>query len=516
MQLMFPFAVSMVQDCQMSLERIETFLNLAEHSTPLRVKMPEGQEPSVEFKSYSAVINPTVSALKKKKKQNNKTNKKDKNDKKTEEETDKEAKQAEPVTLLHDLTANWHGSQLIGICGEFGSGKSSVLNAILGEIKATQGSVEVQGSVAYVSQKAWGLSGTVRSNILLNLPLDAARLDEVVDACCLRPDVELWADGLDTEIGQRGITLSGGQRARLAVARAVYSDADIYLFDDPLSAVDVAVARQLTDNLLCGLLKDKLRILVTHQTQFLDRADVVCVMTKEPNTISAMGSYEQLTAQGLLHHQTDTEIKDDTESDPVQKKVNTSEDKSNGQVQAGKAKESKQDSAGAVVKPKGISLLTDEKVAVGGVPWAVYQKLFKYLGGTGTIFIVLLSGIGALGGQLFFDVWLSRWIDAGDNQSRAYYPLILIVALLSMGGLIFGRSLLLRNTLMQGAADLHSSALTRMLHAPMSFFDFTPPGVLHNRFVGDTAAMDVNISFYVGDAVTMFLSVLGSIALVCL
>ncbi len=289
-----------------------------------------------------------------------------------------------------------------------------------------------------------GLAGTVRSNILLNLPLDEARLSAVVQACCLQADIDAWQNGLDTEIGQRGITLSGGQRARLAVARAAYQDADIILLDDPLSAVDVSVARKLVENLICGFLKTKLRILVTHQTQFLDRADVIVVMAKNPNRIAAIGTHGELVRQGHLHVSEDAEVKDEGEKPRPVAKVDA--------AAAGKA-------ALAQAMSKGTTIATKEQVAAGAVSASVYKKLFKYMGGPGPVIAVFLAGVGAMASSIFFDYWMSRWIEDVDHQDKDYYPGILGLALFVTMGLIFGRSLILRNTVMKGAQELHDSAL---------------------------------------------------------
>uniref|UniRef100_A0A8C5FAE4 ATP-binding cassette, sub-family C (CFTR/MRP), member 4 n=1 Tax=Gadus morhua TaxID=8049 RepID=A0A8C5FAE4_GADMO len=156
--------------------------------------------------------------------------------------------------------------------------QSSLLSAILGELPLDKGVVKVKGQLTYACQQPWVFPGTIRDNILFGKELDPAKYEKVLRACALKRDMELLPDGDLTLIGDRGATLSGGQKARVNLARAVYQDADIYLLDDPLSAVDGEVGRHLFEKCICGILKDKPRILVTHQLQYLKVADQILVL----------------------------------------------------------------------------------------------------------------------------------------------------------------------------------------------------------------------------------------------
>jgi ATP-binding cassette subfamily C (CFTR/MRP) protein 4 len=160
--------------------------------------------------------------------------------------------------VLSDITLQIKKGELIGVCGIVGAGKSSLLNTILGELQPTSGKMSIRTrSIGYTSQSAWLMSGTLKDNILFGAPYDEDRFKKVVTACALDRDLELFPRREETFIGERGVTLSGGQRARLALARAVYFDADIYLLDDPLSAVDSKVGSHLFDECIRGLLRDK-------------------------------------------------------------------------------------------------------------------------------------------------------------------------------------------------------------------------------------------------------------------
>ncbi len=176
---------------------------------------------------------------------------------------------------------------LCAVVGEVGCGKTSLLMALLGELRAHRGEVLVRGRVAYVPQDPWIVSGTVRDNIVLNQPFDPVRYQRVIEHCCLQPDFDALDDGDSTQIVFA--VLSGGQKSRISLARAAYADADVYLLDDPLSAVDARVGRALFERCVCGLLADKTRVLVTHQLQFLKPVSNIVVLSY--GTVVAQGSY---------------------------------------------------------------------------------------------------------------------------------------------------------------------------------------------------------------------------------
>ncbi|XP_048254590.1 multidrug resistance-associated protein 1-like [Haliotis rufescens] len=184
--------------------------------------------------------------------------------------------------------------QLVAVVGSVGAGKSSLLSALLGEMEKLSGSVQMKGSVAYVPQQAWIQHMTLRRNLLFGRRCKDKQYQNVIGACALEPDLDLLPGGDDTEIGEKGINLSGGQKQRVSLARAVYSDKDIYLMDDPLSAVDSHVGKHIFSHVIGhqGMLKDKTRILVTHGVQWLPMVDVILVMDK--GEITEVGSYEEL------------------------------------------------------------------------------------------------------------------------------------------------------------------------------------------------------------------------------
>lgn len=164
------------------------------------------------------------------------------------------------------------------VAGEIGSGKTTLLFSIMNETIKKEGSLEVKGRIAYVEQEPFIIGGTIEENILFGLEFNQDRFDKSILASALQRDMPNFANGSKTMIGERGMNISGGQKARISLARAIYSNADIYLLDDPLSAVDPEVANIIFEEAILGALKDKCVVLVTHQLQFMQRCPQVLIL----------------------------------------------------------------------------------------------------------------------------------------------------------------------------------------------------------------------------------------------
>ncbi|KAK6049539.1 ABC transporter, ATP-binding protein, partial [Cooperia oncophora] len=218
------------------------------------------------------------------------------------------------------ITLNVNQGELHAIVGSFGSGKSSLLSAILGEMTQLDGVKKISGTIAYVPQTAWILNHTVRSNILYGLDYDRNKYDKVLRACELKKDIFSLPRCDATIVGENGMALSGGQRARICLARALYQDCDIFLLDDPFSAVDATVSRSMYEKLLGadGLLSGKTVILSTQSIEFTKKATVIHVM--DGGKIVDRGTYEELVERSSVF----SEIKRELEE--LQKKRNNSEE----------------------------------------------------------------------------------------------------------------------------------------------------------------------------------------------
>ena len=296
---------------------------------------------------------------------------------------------------LKDINFNACSGDMLAITGEVGSGKSSLLTAIIGELPLYEGTISYHGKVAYVSQIPWVFSGTVRDNILFGLPYNEEKFKFVVHICGLTRDLTELANGDLTEIGQRGATLSGGQKVRVALARAVYSDADIYLFDDPLSAVDAKVRKELFESCIPDYLSGRIRLLVTHQLQYLKDVDRIAVMKN--GSIIRQGGYEELTDKGVFSD--GLEFQDDTKSaDSVSvnyfKEVNIMNDSNENEEETSQKPLGLQQTCDMfdADRQKVCGLREEEETKTAGtVTWAIYWDYFKE--GLPVPLIMLLVGL---------------------------------------------------------------------------------------------------------------------------
>ncbi|KAK3801065.1 hypothetical protein RRG08_013460 [Elysia crispata] len=198
------------------------------------------------------------------------------------------------LTTLHQINLTVKKGELIGICGMKGSGKSSLLAAILGRMQVVEGEMQVRGSVAFSSQDPWIVNGTARENILFGLPMDQERYDKIIKATRLDKDFETFGTRDEVEIGDRGLTLSGGQKQRICLARAIYSNSDILLLDDPLSSVDVNMGRHIFAQCIKTILHDKTVFMVTHHLEYLPKCDKVLYLHE--GSVLAFGSHQDLMA----------------------------------------------------------------------------------------------------------------------------------------------------------------------------------------------------------------------------
>ena len=223
--------------------------------------------------------------------------------------TDHSCNQSKPFLCLNNVQFHpWDdsdnlnlcipNSQFIGITGPVGCGKTSLFHTVLGEIPSAFGQIARRGRIAYVCQTPWVFSGTVRENIIFGKEFNHDDFQRAIEVSSLKEDLISFPCADLTYVGERGVTLSGGQRARVNLARAVYSDADIYLLDDPLSAVDVKVSNEIFQRCICGTLSDRIRLLITHQPCFLRKTDLVLFMDKEGKLNK--GSYKELCELGTF------------------------------------------------------------------------------------------------------------------------------------------------------------------------------------------------------------------------
>jgi ATP-binding cassette subfamily C (CFTR/MRP) protein 1 len=275
---------------------------------------------------------------------------------------------------------------------------------LAGEMRRTAGTSAVVGNRAFCPQVAWIQNATVRDNITFGKPFDQVKYDRVVEACGLSHDLQILPHGSFTEIGERGINLSGGQKHRVSLARAIYFDSDIILLDDPLAAVDAHVGAHIMDRAICGVLKSKCRILATHQLQVLPRCDKIAIM--ESGRITAYDTFEN-----LMGHNSTFQVMMATVDIEERKKPQVVVNNEVGEpLQREKS-----------IKLSQEALMQEEDRAAGSIPWAVYMDYFK---STGSLFIpilVFLSVIVAQGTNILTSLWLAWWSDNHFNMSTGKY-----------------------------------------------------------------------------------------------
>uniref|UniRef100_A0A8C9AJL8 ATP-binding cassette sub-family C member 5 n=1 Tax=Prolemur simus TaxID=1328070 RepID=A0A8C9AJL8_PROSS len=411
---------------------------------------------------------------------------------------------------LYSIDLEIEEGKLVGICGSVGSGKTSLISAILGQMTLLEGSIAISGTFAYVAQQAWILNATLRDNILFGKEFDEERYNAVLNSCCLRPDLAILPNSDLTEIGERGANLSGGQRQRISLARALYSDRSIYILDDPLSALDAHVGNHIFNSAIRKHLKSKTVLFVTHQLQYLVDCDEVIFMKE--GCITERGTHEELMNLNgdyatifnnlLLGDTPPVEINSKKETSGSQKK---SQDKS---TKTGSVKKEK------VVKPEEGQLVQLEEKGQGSVPWSVYGVYIQAAGGPLAFLVIMSLFMLNVGSTAFSTWWLSYWIKQGsgnttvtrgnqtsvsdsmkDNPLMQYYASIYALSMAVMLILKAIRGVVFVKGTLRASSRLHDELFRRILRSPMKFFDTTPTGRILNRFSKDLDEVDVRLPF---------------------
>ncbi|KAI0408708.1 metal resistance protein YCF1 [Xylaria palmicola] len=449
----------------------------------------------------------------------------------------------EAKTVLQSVDFAAHKGDLTCIVGRVGQGKSSLLQSILGDLWKIEGEVQINGTVAYVAQQPWIMNATVKENIIFGHRYDSNFYEKTVKACALLDDFAQLPDGDETIVGERGISLSGGQKARVALARAVYARADIYLLDDCLSAVDSHVARHIVENVLGprGLLNSKCRILATNAIAVLSDADFIYQL-KEGQIVES-GTFRQLMAmkggiaeliksagqdsgpsssvasssgsgQDAFGSETTTYIELDNHQDKeemeeaqeglaelVPIKTGTS---STAQNRRGSMATLRRASTASFRGPRG--KLGDEEdpsaktrqakehLEQGKVKWDVYLEYAK-TSNLVAVGIYLFTLIAAQTGQIGGSVWLKNWAErnsaVGGNPDVAKYLGVYFAFGVGSAALTVVQTLILWIFCsIEASRKLHERMATAIFRAPMSFFDTTPAGRILNRFSSDVYRLD--------------------------
>ncbi|BFZ00219.1 hypothetical protein BsWGS_03257 [Bradybaena similaris] len=452
---------------------------------------------------------------------------------------------------LRNLSVTLQRGHLIGVCGNVGCGKSSLISAILGRMDVTSGTVAVSGRIAYVSQQAWVTNDTLQDNILFGSSYEADRYKQVVEACALNVDFSTFPAGDATEVGERGANLSGGQKQRLSLARAAYSKTDLVLLDDPLSAVDVHVGHHIYQQCIQGLLKGRSIIFVTHNLQYLKDCDKILVM--KDGQIAEQGSHDHLLASGgeyanllrLFNNEDKQNIGVEPEQDEQVEVTRISDIISDGDITKSSHDEqnlinqncnfiSKETKSSDSKDVSGTGkLITEESLDTGALQLPVVHKYILAMGGYLILLLVFVCFCLPVAGVTTAGWYLSYWLEQGGGNTTmiqgnlsipsnrvidhpdlemylliyaAFIPVLIISTLL--------RSFSLMKATLRASSHLHNIGFMQILHCPTSFFDATPVGRIVNRFSADLDEIDVRLPMNAEVFLTNVLQVIASMAMI--
>eukprot|EP00210_Caulerpa_lentillifera_P000997 g960.t1 len=429
-----------------------------------------------------------------------------------------ETRSSEIVKTLSDVSLHIKPGELIGIVGKVGTGKSSLLYALLNEMEtlSSLSCLKSSGTIGYCCQVPWILEGTVRENITFGKAFNAELYNQVVASCALEVDFMQFPFGDNTELGERGINISGGQKARISLARVAYSQADINLLDDPLSAVDPKVARILFEKCIRnvdGIMKNSTRLLVTHQIQFLPDCDRIYLLNN--GKIECVGTWNKICTCGLLdvlHKQTSFDEAELTRINHKHNQESNVPSLSRPNEQETRAETTETTESELVCREA--ELIQKEHKELGNVSLKVYWRYITFAGFTSIVFAFLLLIMGKA--FSFFTQWcVAEWASS-SNYKKASWAWIIIST--TFGNILTTSiaSLLLFVLLIRGSTHIHGLMTKKVLHAPLCFFHTNPSGRILNRFSKDMGMQDDELPFIINEILRDITQIVGTLVLVCL
>ncbi|XP_059612035.1 ATP-binding cassette sub-family C member 4-like [Phlebotomus argentipes] len=426
-------------------------------------------------------------------------------------------------------------NELCCIVGSVGSGKSTILHTIIGELTLDEGSMEVNGSVSYAAQEPWLFESTIKQNIIFVEEYDEKRYHQVLQVCALEKDLEMWPYGDATLVGERGVSLSGGQKARVSLARAIYRRADIYLLDDPLSAVDTHVGKHIFERCIRRFLADKIVILVTHQLQYLK--DIKHIVLLNGGRVEMQGSYDEIRQSNL---ESILSLAPDESQEP--------------QSPTGERKLNTFSSQVDYYESKGNEDIEEEKEeqVVGSVKWEIYLSFFKFIKNkcmiVMTLSLFVLAQLAMTGTDYFVAQWVNweeslnlmnttglnltdtlfTYLESLQNATelltfispdyeyatRRQYQIIYGVLMALLSYLVIQRNFTFFKMCLMASIRLHDRLFHGITRSRMSFFHKNSSGRILNRFSKDIGNIDTDLPQTLLDCIICFLEIIGIVGIV--
>ncbi|CAO3570724.1 unnamed protein product [Mortierella alpina] len=564
----FPKALETIAETRVSVRRITDFMLLPELKgieNEFKTTKPDDDsglgkipssiektlDPSVLLEMRDASFSWTVATSEKneilelsakEKREKEKKEQKDKKNGTYQDNSDNAAPSTPKKAILNNITMSLRRDELLAIVGPVGCGKSSFCMALLEEMPLVSGAFALakqqsgRVKMSYSAQSPWIFAGTIKSNILFGSRLDQERYNKVIKACELTRDLSLFPEGDETVIGEKGVTLSGGQRARVSLARAAYRDSDVYILDDPLSAVDPKVGRALFENCINGLLKDKARVLVTHQLQYIKDCENVIVL--EQGRVTHTGrvdtvmqeevEVEKVINDGASLRSVKTRAKFvDVLREFAKKRSEETEEDTPADLSKADIKEDPLKRVKSRAETVGSGLdadeedveknLTTEEVQEGDTPLKVYYDFFRLGSSPFRLALAIASLAGAQAIMVGGDFFLSHWSKTpADEQRRSYYPTIFGVFCLSTIIMTLIRSYLFFYCVSESSRSIFEAMLNALLKTGIDFFHANPHGRVLNRFSKDMANCDELLPYTFFDATQIVFMLIGSVIVVCI
>ncbi|GFZ04617.1 multidrug resistance-associated protein 11 [Actinidia rufa] len=474
----FPWVINGLIDAIISIRRLSRFLSCSEHELELELE-EKGNIPSSSSKEQSdmAVVIHDASCA-----------------------WSSSGEQVQDLILDH-VTLRLPKGSLVAVIGEVGSGKSSLLNLILGEMRLINGSIHSSGSIAYAPQVPWILSGTLRDNVLFGKVYNPLRYSDVLQACALKVDISQMVGGDMAFIGEKGVNLSGGQRARLSLARAIYYGSDIIMLDDVLSAVDAHVACWILNEAILGpLMNQHTRILCTHNVQAISSADIVVVMDK--GHLKWVGHSTDLSTSSIAFSSLEEfNLFSQVQIQEISGSIST------------EVKEDVNPESDCIHVSEGVEYVIEGELRKEGrVEPTVYKHYAAFAGWFITI-VTCISAISMQASRNGNDLWLSYWVDTTGSSHKGYptsfYLVVLCIFCIINSLLTLTRAFSFAFGGLRAAIHVHDSLLKKLIDAPINFFDQTPSGRILNRLSSDLYTIDDALPFILNILLANFVGLLG-------